>query len=232
VLSLDQLQRIKEHQDSPTHSPSGKGNYGRVIKKLISNNHVITSSRSSNLLETSEKKSGGQTDIDAGYISPIALSTHEDDDLTPACTPDSQRSKDIDSGCEDITPPATDLYDSEMDMNPDRFAPFIPPPIGDSPFFTECMEMGASLDETIGDDDLMWSNESWEIFDAEPEVRGVKEQNIKRNLSTPKFYPPEDDDLPILNSNEIEMSTPITDLPLLQGNEIWFALDQGREVAV
>ena len=231
VLSLDQLRRIKEHQDSPTNSPSGKGDYGHVIKKLISNNHVVTSGTTLNLAEMSDKTSGGHTDFDAGYISPIALSIHEDEDMIGACTPDSQLSKDIDSGCEDISPSATDLYDNEVDMNPERCAPFIPPPFVDSPIFSECMEMGASLDETLGDGDLMWSNESWEIYDAEPDIRGVKEQDIKRNLSTPKFYPPEDD-LPILNSNEIEMSTPISNLPLLQGNEIWFALDQGREVAV
>ena len=225
VVSLDQLRRIKERQDSPTHSPSGKSDYGHRVKKVISNSRVITSGRTLGLGEMQEKKCGGNTEIDAGYISPIALSVHEDEDVTRACTPEY-----IDSGCEDITPPMTDMFDiNEQDINPDHYAPFIPPPVGDSQFLEECMEDMESLDETVGDEDLMWSNESWEIYDTEPDMHMAKEENIKRNLSTPKFYP-QVDDLPILNSNEVEMSTPISNLPLLQGNEIWFALDQGREI--
>lgn len=224
VVSLDQLQRSKERQESPTNSPNGKDEYVSLVEKLMSNNHVFGAT--SNLTDITDKKSGGYADIDAGYESPISV--HEDEDVTRVCTPDSQRSKD--SGCEDNVPYTTDLYDNEMDMNPDQFAPFIPPPGGNSPFFAGCMQM-CSMDETLGDDDLMWSNESWEILEPEVDMRTMSNDDFKRNLSTPKFFLSEDD-LPILNSNEVEMSTPVSNLPLLEGNEIWFALDQGREITV
>ena len=229
MVSLDQVHRIKERQDSPTNSPNGKKEYENLVETLISNNHVLSSSTTSRCSKISDKKSGGLTELDAGYVSPLALSVQEDDEVARACTPDSQQSKDIDSGCED-TPPATELFDNDMDMNPDQFAPFIPPPVGDSRFFVDCMEV-SSMDETLGDEDLMWSNESWEIYDTEADLRAKKDADIRRNLSTPKFFPPEDD-LPILNSNEVEMSTPMSNLPLLQGNEIWFALDQGKTITV
>ena len=229
MVSLDQVNRIKEYQDSPTNSPNGKKGYESLVKSLITtNNSVLTSGSASCQTEALDKNSGGLTDVDAGYASPLALSVQDDDDITRACTPESQRSRD--SGCEDNMPGTTDLLDNEMDMNPDEFAPFIPPPLGDNSFFTNSMEIG-SMDETIGDDDLMWSNESWEIYDTDADLRVKNTADVKRNLSTPKFYPPVDE-LPILNSSEVEMSTPVTNLPLLQGNEIWFALDQGREITV
>ncbi|XP_028393358.1 hypoxia-inducible factor 1-alpha-like isoform X2 [Dendronephthya gigantea] len=229
VVSLDQVRRVIEHQDSPTNSPNGKGKYDGVVEKLVSNHHVIAPGGTINLLSKSfDNKSGGQNDIDAGYASPIALSVHEDDDVTYDRSPDSQRYRDADSGCGDQSPPATDQLDSDIDMNPDHFAPFIPPPVGDSEIFADCMAMG-SMDESLEDSNLMWNNESWEIYDTDADMRVDDTADMKRNLSTPKFYPHEDD-LPILNSSEVEMSTPITNMPLLQGNEIWFALDQGREV--
>lgn len=229
IVSLDQVRRLIEHQDSPTNSPNGKGKYEGVVEKLMSNHHVLTPGGTSGLLSNSfDSKSGGQSDIDAGYVSPIALSVHEDDDVTYAHSPDSQRHGDVDSGCGDQSPPATDQLDSDIDMNPDHFAPFIPPPVGDSAIFADCIDM-SSLDENLEDDNFMWSNESWEIYDTDADIRVNDAADMKRNLSTPKFYPHEDD-LPILNSNEVEMSTPIMNMPLLQGNEIWFALDQEREV--
>lgn len=230
VVSLDQLDRIKERRETPENSPNGKNHYDELFKEFISKNQALTFN--TNLTEITDKKTGGQSsEVDAGYASPVALSVCEEDDVTRACTPDSQRSKDIDSGCEDDGPKGTeDWFENELDMNPDHFAPFIPPPVGDSPFFPDCMDLG-SLDQTLDDNDLIWSNESWEIVDTEADMRVVKDSDIKRNISTPKFYPSEEV-LPVLNSNEVEMSTPISNLLLLEGNEIWFAFDQGRQVTV
>ena len=74
------------------------------------------------------------------------------------------------------------------------------------------------------DSDLLW-NTDWEILDVENTG-----EMMEKNLSTPKFFPDEEG-LPVLNSKEIEMSTPVPNLPLLQGNEVWFELDQCKEVS-
>lgn len=191
---------------------------------------------SGQITEIKDNQSDNKTEMAASYLSNNKvdmIGDKEGDECEEFSSPAVQ-SPDCESltSCEsnESFTPSQDasFYDNLPEGNLDQCAPFIPPPLGDTQFLMSSIDM-CSFDGDLNDDNLAWNTDTWEICDPVGPCNSKKEANIRRNLSTPKFFPSEEE-LPILNSEEIEMSTPVQNLPLLQGNEIWFALDQCKEV--
>ena len=218
-MSLDQLRGVQERQDSPSHSPERKGKDATYRKSVFPLNQLDT-------LENDEPpvpqidggQSGSNADMDIGHVSEYNEEVNEAEEYSSFSTlsdPLSLASGGGDS--EPKTPPEDcSFYENMLQENPDQCAPFIPPPLGDSQFLMSCVDM-FSEDDLKLDGDLLW-NTDWEILDME------NEGDMKKNLSTPKFFPDQEEGSPVLNSKEIEMSTPVLNLPLLQGNEMWFEM--------
>ena len=214
VVSLNQLRGLQERQHSPSQSPANRD------KRMLRNNEPPP------LPQVYGCQSGSNADMDVGNVSEYNEEVYEAEEEYSSCsTPERPLSfASGGGGSEPKTPPEDcSFYEDLLREDPDQCAPFIPPPLGDSQFLMSCVDMFSEADLKL-DSDSLW-NTDWEILDVENTG-----EMMEKNLSTPKFFPDEEG-LPVLNSKEIEMSTPVPNLPLLQGNEVWFELDQCKEVS-
>lgn len=227
IVSLDQVQKVKEREETPTNSPDNRDEFEEFVGNMFSY-RLLNGAILSYLNDHKNKKSEDATDLDAGYDSPVASSTNDnEEDFIEKYSPMAKRFKDNDSGCGGDV--ATDLTDDETEVHPDVLAPFIPPPPSDTPLCTNVPYNMEFMEESLSDDDLLWGHDSWEIYDAEADTRSGKDPdnlNIKRTLSTPKFSLLVDDP-PLLKNCEVEKSAPVLNLPFLHGDEFWF--DANRE---
>ncbi|XP_046859556.1 hypoxia-inducible factor 1-alpha-like isoform X2 [Xenia sp. Carnegie-2017] len=232
IVSLDQVQKIKEREETPTNSPDNRDEFEEFVGNMFSY-RVLNRAILSCLNDHKNKKSEDATDVDAGYDSPVASSINDnEEDFIEKYSPMAKRFKDNDSGCDGDV--ATDLTDDETEVHPDVLAPFIPPPPSDTPLCTNVPYNMEFMEESLSDDDLLWGHDSWEIYDAEADTRSGKDPdslNIKRTLSTPKFSLLVDDP-PLLKNCEVEKSAPVLNLPFLHGDEFWFDANRGNRYVV
>ena len=214
-MSLDQVQRLREMQESPRNSPADRTDFNQANKTRLPVIHKCSEKSSQQFQTTSGNNHKGYATTNSLDVEPPADMDFRgicfDEDMpeigeeVTSETEEYFRSLDSTSvssdekyeeyfNCPSIPPPDCDsklLYEDASEGNLDQCAPFIPPPLSDTQFSVDEKELEMfNLNNPFGCDELAWKNDMWEVsndFDKEtfPPQKGF----IKRNLSTPTFFP-------------------------------------------
>ena len=202
LVSLDQVRRKNEMQESPRNSPADGANYYHIRnKKRLPVIRRAYDQKVLQLDEGTEKGGSAKNDCFNNELSNMDLSdVGLDEEMSEICEEQSEKylnslnsatmaMDDSDRTIGDYLRSPVSLSSSEgmlSNVQTESFAPFVPLPMRDTQFTVEEKELEEyNINNTLCNNDDMSS----EVWEANNELERERKVLIKRNLSTPTFFP-------------------------------------------